>query len=343
MDKKQIFGKHYERLAAERLIKSIAAGAIVGFGINTVFAVIYWMLNFGSVWLGAAIGLPAGATVGILLYFLKYRLTEKTLARRIDRSAELEERMITMVELEGDNSCIAELQRKDAVKNLNALSEKSVKVGISNLLAVTLTALIIISLAFNVLGIMAKNGKMPYGKDMLAQGADGTFEVIYTTDGGGYIRGEAEQEVSYGGSTSYVRAIADDGWKFVSWDDGETSPERNEENVSSNMTFKAVFVKIDGNDPDEDDNDSADDLPEGSAFEEGSGGESDEEGGDNIKEDGEGNGGGKWQDRNQFIDGATYYRDYLEFYYQYAMGIFDSDSDIPPEIIDFFETYFSGI
>jgi len=343
MDKKQIFGKHYERLAAERLIKSIAAGAIVGFGINTVFAVIYWMLNFGSVWLGASIGLPVGATFGVLLYFLKYRLTEKTLARRLDRSGGLEERMITMVELEGDGSRIAELQRADAMENLNSLPEKNVKIRISNLLAVTLTALTVISLTFNVLGIMAKNGKIPYGKDMLAQGADGAFDVIYTTDGGGYIRGEDSQKVSYGGSTSYVRAIADDGWKFVRWDDGEISPERNEENVSSNMTFKAVFVKIDGEDPDEDDNDSADDLPEGSVNEEGSGGDSDEEGGDNIKDDGEGNGGGEWHDRNQFIDGATYYRKYLDLYYQYAMGIFDSDSDIPPEIIDFFETYFSGI
>ena len=125
-------------------------------------------------------------------------------------------------------------------------------------------------------------------------------------------------------------------------DDGETSPERNETGVNSDMLIKAVFEKIESSAPEDDDSDAADDLPVGSVDEESGGDNSDELGGEEVKGDGEG-GGAKWQDKNQFIDGATYYRDYLEFYYQYATGIFDSETDIPPEMIEFFETYFSGI
>ena len=341
MNVKEIFGKHYERLVAEGIIKSALIGTTVALGINTVFAFIYWMLSWGSSWLGL-VGVPVGIAVGIVLYFSRYRLTEKTVARRIDRYG-LDERMITMVELTADTSSIAEMQREDAKGRLEALSEKTVKIKVSPALIVVSSVILALCILFTTLSCLAEGGRIPYGKDLISQGADGSFEVVYTTDGGGKIRGEDNQRVGFGESGDFVRAVADDGWMFVFWSDGEKSPERREENVCSDMVIKAVFKKIDDSDADDDDSDAADDLPFGSVSEESGGGDSEDPGGDNIKDDGESNGGGKWQDRNQFIDGATYYRDYLEFYYQYAMGIFDSESDIPPEIIEFFETYFSGI
>jgi len=247
-----------------------------------------------------------------------------------------------MVELSGDNSTIAEMQRADAIARLGEVSAKNIKIKLSTLFTVTVSVLLVVSVTFSVLGILAGAGKIPYGKDLFAQGGDGTFEVVYTAGEGGSIRGEAEQSVSFGKSTTAVRAVADDGWMFVRWADGDTSPERWEVNVQSNMQIKAIFEKIDNTAPDEDDKDSADDLPSGDVTQEGGGSNSDELGGEEAKGDG-GGGGAKWQDRNQFIDGATYYRDYLEFYYQYAMGFFDSATDIPPEIIEYFEIYFSGI
>ena len=115
-------------------------------------------------------------------------------------------------------------------------------------------------------------------------------------------------------------------------------------NVTESRTIKAVFEKIENTLLDDDDSDEADDLPVGSAIEESGGGDSDETGGETPKDDGgNGQGGGKWLDRNQFIDGATYYRDYLEMYYQYSTGLLESDTEIPPEVIEFFEIYFSGI
>ncbi len=341
MNVKEIFGKHYKRLFAESVFKSVIGGIGVASIVNGTFAFLYWMFRFGSIWIGAVAGLLLGGVSGALLYFLKYRLTEKTAAQYIDRYG-LEERLITMVELSGDSSHIAELQRADAIAKLGKVPAKRIKIKIPAVLIATVSVLFVFSISFSVLGILAQNGKMSYGKDLFAQGVDGKYEVVYTAGQGGSIRGEAEQSVTPGGATAAVRAIADDGWMFIGWDDGETSPERSDANIHSDMLIKAIFEKIDGTAPDEDDSDSADDLPVGDVTQEGGGGDSDQLGGEEVKGDGEG-GGAKWQDRNQFIDGATYYRDHLEFYYQYAMDFFESGTDIPPEIIEYFETYFSGI
>jgi len=341
MNVKEIFGKHYGRLFAQSVLKSIIGGVGVACAINAVLSFLYWMLRFGNIWIGMTVGLLFGGVVGVLLYFFKYRLTEKTAAQLIDRYG-LQERMITMVELNGDNSTIAEMQRADAIARLGDVSAKNIKIKLSTPLILIVSFFLFFSVSFSVLGILARAGKIPYGKDLFAQGGDGTFEVVYTAGEGGTIRGEALQSVSFGESTTAVRAVADDGWMFVRWDDSLTSPERSETNVISNIQIKAVFEKIDYTTPDEDDSDAADDLPVGDVTQEGGGGDSDELGGEEVKGDGNG-GGAKWQDRNQFIDGATYYRDYLDFYYQYAMGFFDSATDIPPEIIEYFEIYFSGI
>ena len=341
MNTQQIFDKHKRRLITESLLKSVIAGIAIGFGINTVFAFLYWMFDFGGIWIGLATGSLLGAACGILLYLFKYKVSEKTVAQRID-SYGLEERMITMVELSEDDSCIADIQRGDAIKKLDCLPAKSIKFNISAIFTVLTSLIAVASITLTVLGALANAGKIPYGKDVLSGGADGKFEVLYTAGEGGTIRGEKSQDVSFGASTEKVFAEADDGWMFVRWDDGERSPERCEHNVSANMEMKAIFKKIDNTDSDDDDSDVADDLPYADVTEESGGGNSDQLGGENVKDDGEG-GGGKWNDRNKFIDGATYYRDYLEFYYQYATGIFESDTEIPPEIIEFFETYFSGI
>lgn len=341
MNVKEIFGKHYERLFAESVLKSIIGGIGVASAINAILSFLYWMLRFGNIWIGIVAGLLSGGVAGVLLYIFKYRLTEKTAAQLIDRYG-LQERMITMVELNGDTSTMAEMQRADAIARLGDVSAKRIKIKLSVVLTVLTSLLLVFSVSCSVLGVLAGAGKIPYGKDLFAQGVDGTFEVVYTVDEGGYIRGEVQQSIGFGESTTAVRAVADDGWMFIRWDDGETSPERWETNVQSNLQIKAIFEKIETTTPDEDDKDSADDLPSGEVTQEGGGGNSDELGGEEVKGDGQG-GGAKWQDRNQFIDGATYYRDYLEFYYQYAMGFFDSATDIPPEIIEYFEIYFSGI
>lgn len=342
MEIKQVFGKHYKRLHTEGIIKSVIAGAVLSFCINVIFALLYWILELGGVWLGFIIGIPFGVAFGIILYFSKYRLTEKALACRIDRYG-LEERMVTMVELGDDSSSIAKIQRDDAIKSLSVLSHKDIKFSIPTVLTVLTIVSLTLSISLTVLGVLAKYEKIPYGKDIFTQNADGVLDVVYQAGEGGKILGEKTQSVSAGGNTASVLAMADQGWMFIGWDDGEKYPERHENGVKSDMIITALFKKIDNTDSADDDSDSADDVPYGSVIEESGGGDSDQTGGETPKDDGEGNGSGKWQDRNQFIDGMTYYRDYLELYYKYSCGILDSDTEIPDEIIEFFEMYYSGI
>lgn len=342
MDGKQIFDKHYRRVATESILKSAVVGVGVCFATNLILALLYWMLAFGGVLLSILVGVGLGALTGVLLYFLKYKPTDLEVARRIDAEG-LEERMITMLEFADDDSYIAERQRRDAVACLDSAPAACVKYRFSKILLVAVVVILTVSIAASVLGILASLGKIPYGKELLL-GSDGTLSVEYVAAEGGRIVGDSKQSVAFGADTSLVRAVADDGWRFVGWDDGGTYPERQELRVSESAVIRALFEKIDGNDTDPDDeSDAADDTPSATTKEESGGGDSNDPGGENPSDGEEGSGSGKWQDKNQFIDGATYYRDYLELYYQYAAGILDENTEIPPEVIEFFETYFNGI
>lgn len=343
MKEKHFLKGHYKRLLTEGILKSVIFGVAVCFGVNFICAFLYWMFAIGGIWLGIGVGSGAGLLSGILSYRFIYRLTDRSAAHRIDRYG-LEERMITMLELKDDESYIAELQRKDAEESIDAVPSKRIKFRLS---AVSLI-LAALALSFGgsmiTLGVLAEADVIPYGIDLLnPDNSFGKFSVVYETTEGGRIVGESEQSVESGSSTSPVRAVADEGWIFVRWDDGERYPERYETDVKCDTVIKAVFERIDKDAAVDDEEDMADDLPYGAANNESGGGNSDEEGGENPEQGDSGQGGGKWQDKNQFIDGATYYRDYLDLYYQYAMNIFESGSDIPQDIIEFFEIYFSGI
>ena len=110
--------------------------------------------------------------------------------------------------------------------------------------------------------------------------------------------------------------------------------------------------------------DEAEDVPQGGSADAesdqngGQGDEGDASGSDGNSDGGQGSGqeegegkgegqgfgaGGKWEDSNQFIDGKTYYKDQLDMYYQYAMEIFEQTGEIPPELREFFETYYDSI
>ena len=343
MNGKQIFDRHYRRLLTEGILKSVICGAAVGFGISFIFSFLYWMLAFGNIWIGIVIGIASGILTGALAYRLRYKPTDKTIARRIDRYG-LEERMITMLELERDESYIASLQRSDASDKLGAFDAKSIRYTFPIAALIVAAVSLVFSTGFTTLGALAGADLIPYGIEIINPDSGiGTFKIVYEAKEGGSIFGESEQSVEKGTDTSPVLAVADEGWIFVRWDDGGVSPERFEEGVTESATIKAVFERIDKDADGTDEEDRADDLPFGSANEESGGGDSDQVGGENPDSGDSNQGGGKWQDKNQFIDGATYYRDYLDLYYQYAKNIFESDTDIPEDIIEFFEIYFGGI
>ena len=68
-----------------------------------------------------------------------------------------------------------------------------------------------------------------------------SFTLKYTASEGGRVIGETEQKVEEGKDGESVMAVADEGYYFVGWSDGITTPIRQETNVSGNIAVTAQF------------------------------------------------------------------------------------------------------
>ena len=371
------FEKHHSRLVTEGIIKSALYGLMIGFSVDFLLSLAAWIFDFGSVWLPIGCGIGAAIISGALFYFLKLRPDPEEIARRVDRLG-LEERLITMMELQGEDSYIANLQRSDAKEHLKDVSDKKLRFRISKVLA-ALTAVTFLFgasmttvLALSEKDIISSGGELINPEDPLAS----YVALSYVVEEGGEIVGEADQLLPPGGDGTSVVAVAEDGWIFVGWDDGVKTPERQDLEITEDREIYAMFEEIgegiegsggDGAEgPSEEDGegDQASDAPDDNASSgegepgdagsdssgEGSEGKPNDNNSNNggeSEDGGEGEGGqgssGKWNDNNQFLDGNTYYRDYLEMYYNMAQDIFSADGSIPPELIEFFESYFNSI
>lgn len=377
MNLKQMMKRHYLRLVLEGVYKSLLWGLAIGFTANFLTALSGWIFSFGNIWIAIGIGAAAWLISGALLYFLKFKPSVEDTARRMDRLG-LEERMVTMLELEQDNSYIATVQRENTRESIAHIEGRKIKIRIPKIAV----CLVIISAVFGssmttVKGL-ADSGDIPTFDDIVEDDPYANYiPVTYTVDDGGYIEGETDQLVEPGGSTTPVIAVAEDGWVFVGWDDGYSDLERYETNVVTELYFVAIFEEIledsgdgtgeggeGGEGAEKAEGDKAEDLPsnggasadsdqsgaEGSEGD-GSGSKGESDGGQGSsdeqgegKGDGKGQGaGGKWDDSNTFLDGQTYYREWLELYYQNALEIFEENGEIPPELREFFEAYYDSI
>jgi len=287
----------------------------------------------------------------------------------------LEERTVTMLELKDDDSYIASAQRENAISHIEKASGRKIRLRIPRALAVIALVAFISGSAMTTVIALASEDIIPSGGDLLPKDPETLpFAVSYMVDEGGEIVGESDQLVEPGMDATPVVAVADDGWVFVGWDDGNENPERQETEVTKDMIFVAVFEEIGESDGGETDGegengegsgegDKADDVPGGGetsseSDQNGQGDKGDASGSDGNSEGGQGSGedqgegkgdgqgagaGGKWEESNQFKDGQTYYKDYLDLYYEYAIEIFKENGEIPPELREFYEAYINSI
>ena len=374
--KNELFKKHYTRLCFEAGLRSALFGLALGFAVAFVLSALEWILDFGASWLSLAVFVCVSATTGVLLYFFKYRPTMKDVARRLDRLG-LDERMITMLEYEGDDSYIATLQRENAQVSIKTVENKKLKLRISiALIAIAVSAAILGSSMTTVLAL-AENGILPSGSTIISGGDEflDHIPVSYIVEEGGYITGgEADQLVPPGGDADPVVAEAEDGWVFVGWDDDSTNPARHDKNITEPREYIAIFEQID-EDADSDDSeggegeegeegDQSQDQPSDDSSSESEGGQQEENqetqdgqpsDSENDSEsenssDSEANSGsngqgagGKWEETNMFYDGQTYYKDAMDYYYDQAQQYFDENGEIPDEFREFFELYFGSL
>ena len=257
--KQKKFVKFDGRLRNEALLRSALGGLVIGGLSAFIFALVAWFMEFNGVSAAFALFAVAAIVSGVILYFTKFHPTILQNARRLDRYG-LEERLITMVGLEGDDSVIAQKQREDAMNALNNLDAKRVKYRISTVLMILVLAVMVFFVEMVALEGLSETGLVPSGAEVWVKifppDPLAKYTVEYTADEGGYIIGELEQKVTHGEDAQKVIAIADAGYMFLGWSDGSSGPSRTDTAVNRNITVKAVFVEVTEDTDDEEDADA---------------------------------------------------------------------------------------
>ncbi|MDD6995902.1 MAG: hypothetical protein SPH68_07500 [Candidatus Borkfalkiaceae bacterium] len=345
MDLKNILKKYRSKLVKEAVIKASFAGAVFGFSALLLYEFIAWMFAAKAVWPGAIVFVVVAGGAGALFYFKKFRPTAKQTAARIDKLG-LEERVLTMTELEKENSEIAAMQRADTIKALtsNGISEKLIKIAVSVPMIVALVFSAVCGIGMTTVSALAANGTIASGSETLGEVIDNQpakqFEVSYEVYmGEGMIEGDIFQVVEEGFDASPVLAVPEDGFAFVYWSDGSDDPYRADGNIRASVTYYAVFLPIDeagGNGDMPGEGDKPGDLP----------GEVGGEGESDINGEGDPNRGasGTYEEHNQVYDGQTYYGGQVyQNAYDDALERMNENDDLSDEEKELINEYFKTI
>ncbi len=260
METKDLFKKFRSKMVREGAIKSFLIGLTVGAAVASAIALATsakYFTDMFKLWYVAALcaGVAVGVIVAIVLYFAVFRPDTKKIARRVDKMG-LEERMITMLELQNDPSYIAMKQREDAKARLRQASDKSMRYVVARPLVVAASimgALCLFTTGLNVLAAYTDISVIPSEPRQIV-----TLEYRVYNESCGRIAGESIFRLEKGADAdSAVFAEASDGYEFLYWVDemgniiGD-SPERRERNVNKDMIIYAVFGSltiVDSNDP----------------------------------------------------------------------------------------------
>ena len=320
------------KLKSEALLKSVLGGVAIGGAVAFVVAAVSWFMEMNGIILCIAAFVAVTLLSAVLLYLLAFKPTVVKNARRLD-SYGLEERLITMVELDGNDSLIAQKQREDSMAALARLNAKKVKISISVALIVLPLIFVLVFGGMTAVETLSEMEILPSGAEVWemlfpAEPLE-DFRVSYKVGAGGYLIGEADQTVTEGEYSSRVLAVADDGYMFYGWSDGNSNPSRHDKVVDRHIEATAIFIKVEEAKDNTEDEDEPDDVPG-----KGQGDSSDPS---------EGSGGGKYVEINQIIDGKEYYRDHYEEYYARVIALAESGEQIPEELLAIVEAYFNVI
>ena len=162
------------------------------------------------------------------------------------------------------------------------------------------------------------------------------FDLVYKAGTGGSIRLDGEidkefkQKVVEGEDSNRILAIADEGYMFYAWNDGETNPSRVDRGVTGDREVTALFMQVSDGGEGSDDEDEPDDVPG-------------DENGMPMPDDGQpGDGGGRYIEVNQVVDGETYFRDVYQAYYEQMTQQLENGT-LTPEQKKIIEAYFNTI
>lgn len=327
MDKK-LFKSYYRKMAIHGLLKALIFSSIFAFASLFISSLIFWLTDFKMFWLCFVI---FGAVLLIttpIVYFVKYKPNDKLIAKKLDETG-LEERMITMLELEGNDSFIARRQREDTLNTVKNVNASLLKFAISIPVVIGVAIVALFAIPMTVTAGLSSAGVFSSGKQIIEDITTETkiYKVSYQIVGAENVNaasivGDAEQDVEEGRDAKTVTLSLRNGYILVSWlCDGKKVDEserylisRTDKNIVSDHVFTAIIQKVDF---DEDDDEEVRDLTKPSQNGEDNGNESDNptQMGDpnNNNSNGNGSGGGagagKNDPSNQIIDNEQYYGD----------------------------------
>lgn len=348
--KNRLFKKYRARIVHEGILKASLCGSSIGCAMLSVCALVSWLVGFKP-GLFIALGLfVVVCAVSIpLFYHFCFRPTDKSIAARMDALG-LEERVITMVELEGDDSFIAQKQREDTKHVLGRVNSGLVKMAVSVSMIVLAVIAGTVALSFTAVDSLYYAGIIPGGEELwYGEPSFGEYQVTYSvkTAESGFVvfwtdDWEKEEKVteaitvSEGEDAPAVLAVPEPDYVFVGWSDGVRIPYRQDLEIRSNLEVLAIFEPLDetldrDETPPEEQRDSDGD---GSSAGQGSG-----EGPSNGITDTD----LRDASNNQIVDGQTFYGDPFEEAYKNAMDRLTSDENLSSSMKEWITDYLDSI
>ncbi len=134
------------RLRFESFLKSLFVALAAGVVASFTALVVMWLLSATNWIVFAVVFAAATVVVGVVSYFVIYRLSMHDIIRRIDEAG-LQERLTTMEELWDDQSYIAQLQRQDTMRRIKALKPRAVRLALPLISGIILLSMSVISAA----------------------------------------------------------------------------------------------------------------------------------------------------------------------------------------------------
>lgn len=362
-DKKQ-FARYRSRIVRESVIKSLFCGISVGSAALCTVAFVTWLVGYrpGLFFALAAFALGCGVSVP-LFYFCKFRPTAKQVARRVDRLG-LEERMITMTELQGKETFIARAQREDTERAAEKVSHLLLKTALSAALVAVLVTAAVLGAGMTTLSALHYAGIIPAGIRVFThEYVPATYSVSYgveencngsviwyTGDWTNKISAEVTRSVQEGESLGPVYAIPAEGWYFVSWSDGVMDPYRHDVDIGGDIIALAIFEEGEEDPEEGEQNNQSQSQQQQDTGEpnESNGNSSSSQQNDDQSPEGDPNddpsaGGQRDSSSQQVVDGQTYYGDEFEEAYRQAMERLQQDGNIPDDLKKFIEEYYRSI
>ncbi len=354
--KDDLLREHSKKLKKEAAIKSALYGILAGAAALSVIGLFSWIFAFKE---GLFVALAAfalvGTAVGLPLYFFAFKPKRKEIARRVDALG-LDERVITMVELDGDSSELASLQRKDAERAISSSKGNAIKLALSLVLVCVTAAVFAVGIGTTTvdalyyagaiesgIGIAEKN-KKPELYTLSYEIGEGEGTIYRVDENKNFREMDPAEKVEAGGSGSIVYAYPARDWVFAEWSDGYPLPYRQFTEVDRDYAVFARFEKLD--DPDDSEPERGDPAEGKGDGDDGSGQEGSGEPNPSPQPGQTGDGAGEAgrdSANNQIIDGSTYYGDEFDNAHDDAMGRVDSDGSLSDTQKDAISDYLDSI